>query len=511
MKEPSHRVQIIDSLVGTPVLTTPLNILIGQSCAFTVLILDFCAIAWLLFSTYRVGIKVAHHHRRVTQVPEPIQHDLVLVYVSSFYVLLREISSLIAFHRLGRDTMMGGEPTITVWTYLKNKWKLLNIVSALSTLAFCVVASSYEFVDWQITLASWTVGMLWLRLLGYIRTLNINFATYITCLLQILVDISSFLIIMLIVMLMFGSMIFLNNVESAYESIAFAASWDVEEELKVSKEAQGANDFDMHPFLTSWETLLSMFRILLGETHRYWFHSPMEIGLYVSYELVVVILMLNVLIAVVGDSYEYSIIRARTTFLETRVELVVELETLGMTNPSPDTIPGLVNHTLRKWNHKVSRFWSHTFSWLSGRDVPQEGAAPIRKTTLGIKTARVNQNMEGYRRLSSVQSHDLEPEVDDEDSIPLHQEDKGLLGLLQWSFRVENETFSLRNMNTADSWLGRALDMERRTQKIVSMSEVNLEDSLVRRVEHMQREQQALAKKVDQMIDGVSRLVELKA
>ena len=111
----------------------------------------------------------------------------------------------------------------------------------------------------------------------------------------------------------------------------------------------------MHVFSTGFETLLTMYRSLLGESHRYWFHTPMEIGVYVIYELVVVILMLNVLIAVVGDSYEYSIIRARTTFVETRRELIVELETLGLTNLDGSNCIGRFNNFARRANFWLSK------------------------------------------------------------------------------------------------------------------------------------------------------------
>ena len=103
-------------------------------------------------------------------------------------------------------------------THLGNRWKQLNILSALTSL-YRYVASDRNLVDWQIGLAAWTVGMLWLRLLGFIRTLNINFATYVTCLLQIVRDISWFLVIMAATMVMFGSMMFIWNVNSEFADL----------------------------------------------------------------------------------------------------------------------------------------------------------------------------------------------------------------------------------------------------------------------------------------------------
>lgn len=65
----------------------------------------------------------------------------------------------------------------------------------------------------------------------------------------------------------------------------------------------------------------------------------------------------------------------------------------------------------------------------------------------------------------------------------------GFLGLLQRLIYMDDyDSASLRDINTSDSWLGRALDMERRTAKIVSMAETNIEDNIVGKVEGIQRD-----------------------
>ena len=66
--------------------------------------------------------------------------------------------------------------------------------------------------------------------------------------------------------------------------------------------------------------------------------------------------------------------------------------------------------------------------------------------------------------------------------------DSGLLGLVQTRFHMEDEMVSTHDINSADSWLGRALDMERRTKRIITMSETNIEEALGPKVDNMQRE-----------------------
>ena len=102
--------------------------------------------------------------------------------------------------------------------------------------------------------------------------------------LQILQDISSFLIIMAVVMLMFGSMVFIWKMDRTHADIAFKPTWEVAHEISLAANQTQEADFDMHPFKTAFETLMTMYRILLGETHRYWFHDPFELSIYVCYE-----------------------------------------------------------------------------------------------------------------------------------------------------------------------------------------------------------------------------------
>ena len=468
----SDRIRIIDSLVGTPVLNLPLNILVGQACALFVLVIDFITLMLLIIYTFKVSLEIAHNrHDGVSLLTEVAIADtfhLAILYICSIYVLGREFFSIWAFRSLGESTRMKDHQPISMWTYLGNKWKVLNIANALSSMAFCFVSSQPAFAYWQIPLASFTTGMLWLRLLGYIRVLNINFATYITCLLQILHDITSFLVIMVIVMLLFGSMIFIWNIDANYVDLAWEPSWNIEGQLEISHDSHDSSNFDMNTFRTVFETLLTMFRCVLGESHRYWFHSAMDISIYVLYEIIVVILMLNVLIAVVGDSYEYSIIRARTTFVETRVELVVELETLGLTDPYT---------RINKWVREV-----------------QKKMAPVKKkrsetpNTLARKekARRVGGQLLTRRLSRGAEMDDVD--LEDDEISQLSKVGYGLLGMLQRTIFMEDDTVSLRDINTADSWLGRALDMERRTQKIVSMAELNIEDTLVGKVERMHRD-----------------------
>ena len=179
-------------------------------------------------------------------------------------------------------------------------------------------------------------------------------------------------------------------------------------------------------------------------------------GVFTTYELIVSVLMLNVLIAVVGDSYEYSVVRARCTFIEMRIELIVELEVFGI---AKHTHP--LNACIRETNQGMHR-WLRRFLCVD----------------------------EDRKRGRGKRGH--EEEIEEKNKLVLRQYglgasgEDGVLSLLQSMFRVGEETISLRDLS--DSWLGCALDMERRTRKIVAMAESNIEDTVETRVDMLKRE-----------------------
>jgi hypothetical protein len=53
----------------------------------------------------------------------------------------------------------------------------------------------------------------------------------------------------------------------------------------------------------------------------------------------VVIILLNVLIAVVSDSYSYAKTKARQLFLRSRLELIAELDALGLSDEVAPCLP----------------------------------------------------------------------------------------------------------------------------------------------------------------------------
>ena len=136
---------------------------------------------------------------------------------------------------------------------------------------------------------------------------------------QIIGDLEYFLIVLALFMLMFGHCFFILMWKPASDD-------DLEDPN---------DDYEPAPFETVRETLLSVFRMMLGDFQRGWFSTDNDqiddasVLVFVTFVFVCNIVLLNVLIAVVSDSYDYAQTRAANLFLRARIELAAELVAVG--------------------------------------------------------------------------------------------------------------------------------------------------------------------------------------
>jgi hypothetical protein len=96
---------------------------------------------------------------------------------------------------------------------------------------------------------------------------------------------------------------------------------------------------DLGAFDTAAEAMLSVFRMMIGDFEREWFDTPVELFLFLSYTFLVMVMMLNVLIAVVSDSYVTAIeLRPLTQQLNPVFESRLAATTLPLSSPSSSSV-----------------------------------------------------------------------------------------------------------------------------------------------------------------------------
>ena len=190
-----------------------------------------------------------------------------------------------------------------------------------------------------------TTGFLWLRVLNFLKAINMQLATFVLAILQITKDIFWFCIILLTLVVSFSQMFF----------TLMAPPQCATGELQ-GRQCQQS------------EYLLSVYSILLGDFGiftREDFASGFSVLLVVLYSFLVTVVLLNVLIAIASDSYEKCLLKSKKLFGRARVMLIAELASFqsllrrtdqdAYSQESPKT--GIV---YSKWwtSSGLSRHWS---------------------------------------------------------------------------------------------------------------------------------------------------------
>lgn len=128
---------------------------------------------------------------------------------------------------------------------------------------------------------------------------------------------------LLIALGMFAMMFFILNVEDldAFDD-GDQYDWDLT---------------DSRPFHSPFYSFLSVYQMIFGDFQIVWFQTETQsltacsIVLFMLFMFFVVVVMLNVLIAIVSDSYDFALTRSEKLFLRARLQLLAELDALGLT------------------------------------------------------------------------------------------------------------------------------------------------------------------------------------
>mmetsp|Transcript_4460 Transcript_4460/g.9508 ORF Transcript_4460/g.9508 Transcript_4460/m.9508 type:complete len:415 (+) Transcript_4460:18-1262(+) len=227
------------------------------------------------------------------ELAPPLCFCLWLLFSTNMYLATREVSQARAMNRIG---LFGA--------WAADGWNVVDVGAVCGIFLFlqALVAgeplrNKYYFQNISVL----TALCLWAKVLGFLKVLSVKFATFILCLGQIFSEMASFMIVLLVVLLMFSHQFFLI--------------------LHTRDDNDG-------PFKDFGESMLTTFNMLIGDFERETFSTDGSVVLFVVYVLLVDVVLLNVLIAVVSDSYEKGLASACKIFMRARLELVAEHDAL---------------------------------------------------------------------------------------------------------------------------------------------------------------------------------------
>ena len=221
-----------------------------------------------------------------------------------FYFIISEIGKFVSLFLLSKHSR----------NYILSFWNLVDF------LAILLAAISSITMRWQFTISdetgiedndalrgllAVTTGLLYLRVLNFLKAINMQLATFVLAIVQITKDIFWFCIILLTLIISFSQMFF---------TILAPPSC-------ATKDNSGLQ-------CQQTEYLLGVYSILLGDFgifSREDFATGFSVFLVVLYTFLVTVVLLNVLIAIASDSYEKCLIKSQKLFGRARVMLIAEL------------------------------------------------------------------------------------------------------------------------------------------------------------------------------------------
>ncbi|GMI61217.1 hypothetical protein ScalyP_jg11542 [Parmales sp. scaly parma] len=213
--------------------------------------------------------------------------------------------------------------------YTGDPWNYIDVISSFLSLAVTIyyfVAGSTSLYDHLASVASL---FLWLKFLGLIKAISQQIATFTLMLTTIFNDMKSFMIVLLVVVFGFGHAIFLM------EAVYLPTAKDYEDKLddcQIEDSVVCGNDLfetmnNDKSFNTAINAFQTLYAMVLGDFNVEIFTSPYSRLLGQGFMFAVVVCMLNVLIAIVGDSYEAAMTKSTELHWRAQFELITEIST----------------------------------------------------------------------------------------------------------------------------------------------------------------------------------------
>jgi WD40 repeat protein len=321
-------------------------------------------------------------------------------------------------------------------------WNFVDVgcmICSYTLFGYALYESSRSSYEYRVV-ASIGALCLWIRLLGYMKIFNIRLATFVLSLFQVFADLKSFSIILIAFFVMFTQAFFI--LANSKDSVS-----DVEEFSSIK------NIFFM------------LFGMLLGEYYLEEFdHSWLLLALKIFFMFLMTIIMLNILIAVVSDSYENAITRARKIYLRALFQLTANHVLLFEYILSQRFDKPTLEKTMDYFDQWVSSSWDKTGAALV-EWIEQQNFNPLLYIFFNLIAVCIFLVYVVIYIFFFILC------------LPLCCPVIFMFHLLK-DVHLLNVSSMLEDEND-NEWLGRVLDMERRLDKIVKSSqEVQMETSV---------------------------------
>jgi hypothetical protein len=224
-----------------------------------------------------------------------------------------------------------------IWAYEPSNWLNVIYVILLFTWSGYMSTGGADANAFR-TGAAISFGFIWIKFLAYLRNILIAFAVFTGGVFNVMRRLVAFLICLMIILVAFSRMWFTLFYQTEYCDLA--PSYDYDPPMGESTQ----NPYDpvfvkelkceanpVRVWCDGWDSFLAVYAMLLGEVDETVFNSnTVAIVLFVIFMLLVVILLANVLIAIVTDSYKIiQDQRAAIVFWTNRLDFIAQMDAIA--------------------------------------------------------------------------------------------------------------------------------------------------------------------------------------
>ncbi|KAL7544863.1 hypothetical protein ACHAWF_008231 [Thalassiosira exigua] len=276
-----------------------------------ILILDlFFLILVIVLFEIATGKTIDHLFTQDTPGVEPMppaaRSQVVMILVCGAYFLLREIVQIISLLTLGN---------FGSWLWDMGNWLDVTLIFFIFYFGG-VMLSNKPMIDANAFRSGTAItkGILWMSFISFLKSTQVEFSVFVSGVFYVVQRLTAFLLALCVILLMFAQMFYIIYAETEF--------------CECSSLYENASPF---PHCTFHDSLLKVYTMLMGEIGNEMRYSTLPVAqlLYVLFAFLVVILLSNVLIAIVTDSY--GVIkneRAAMVFWSNRLDFVAEMDAI---------------------------------------------------------------------------------------------------------------------------------------------------------------------------------------
>eukprot|EP00980_Cylindrotheca_fusiformis_P012894 scaffold3211_cov120-Cylindrotheca_fusiformis.AAC.2 len=317
-----------------------LNDKIAQRFPTMILILDFY-MQFVVLISYMFGVTGSQRLRKdyndVNEIGfrnevdgySTVQRWLIVggMYIGAAYFLLREIFQAISLAALG---------AFHIYVRDLSNWLNLLYILLVVVWASLVLLGEGEFIVFVYG-TSLSVFFLIAKLLAYLKNVYIDFAIFAGGVLHVLSRLSAFLFCLVIFLVAFSRFFVTLFQESSYCNTKPPVYQS--EMFNETLRHQLMNDiqcgaYEPRPWCNDWSAILSVYTMLIGEVDETKFIDdevgPLAVVMFALFMFLIVILLANVLIAIVTDSYKViQDQRAAIVFWTNRLDFIAQMDAVA--------------------------------------------------------------------------------------------------------------------------------------------------------------------------------------